>query len=261
MKPFAVKTLLLSAAIALPVSQANASPFAGSQSDDTNLEVGASVIPFGPHTAGKAGIGIGGDVFSKAMKVDFEGLASTTPTGHTGNPSTVYTFDEPITEDDHDGLGVFSFAQTSSGDVWYGEWSENGDTNFTARSVFYIGDKANTTMPTSGDADYSVKGFNHFSGSNQLSGNINVNFGTGVVDGDLENSDLQIEIDGSVSGSSFAGSATARDAANGYALLDSNGVSEGEFYGSNAAALAGMATFANNSQYDTSFGSTGKTTN
>ncbi|MNI33706.1 hypothetical protein D3C73_876660 [compost metagenome] len=45
---------------------------------------------------------------------------------------------------------------------------------------------------------------------------------------------------------SFAGSATA----NGTVA----GTSQGQFFGANAATLAGIATFAGNSQYDTAFG-------
>lgn len=254
MKTIAFKTLLLSAAVALPMSQTVAAPFVGNQSDDTNLEVGMSVIPFGPHSYGYAGIGIGGDVFSKAMKVDFMGLASTTIIDDNG----FYPISEAIDEEDHDGLGVFNFAKVGSGDVWFGEWSEGGAPNFNSRSVFYVGDKANTTMPTSGTSTYTVTGINHYTeaAANQLTGSFDVNFGAGEIEGSIANTSLGISVDASISGSSFSGTAEAFDVANGDAVLDANGVSEGEFYGSNAAALAGMATFVNNSQYDTAFGGT-----
>lgn len=252
MKPIAFKPLLLSVAVALPMSQAVAGPFVGNQSDDTNIEVGMSVIPFGPHSYGYAGIGIGTDSFSKAMKVDFQGLASTTA-GADGNG--VFVIDEPVNEPDHDGLGVFSFAQVGSADVWYGEWSENGDEGYDGRSVFYVGDKANTSMPTTGTAAYAVQGINQYTGGNALVGQFDANFGTAELDGSIENGSLGITVDATISGSSFSGTATAYNAISS-ATLDANGVSEGEFYGSNAAALAGMATFVNNSKYDTAFGGT-----
>lgn len=251
MKPMALKFLLLSTLVSLPMGQAVADPFVGNQSDDTNIEVGMSVVPFGPHSYGYAGIGVGTDSLSKAMKVDFQGLANTT-SGPDANG--VYVINEPITEDDHDGLGVFSFAQVGSEDVWYGEWSEDGETGYTERSVFYIGDKEATTMPASGTATYAVQGISQYQGSNGLVGQFDANFATGELDGSIENGSLGIRVDAQISDSSFSGVAAAYDPASDVALAA--GVTEGEFYGTDAAVLAGMATFVNNSQYDTAFGGT-----
>ncbi|QJX02161.1 hypothetical protein HML84_08805 [Alcanivorax sp. IO_7] len=165
----------------------------------------------------------------------------------------MHTLSSPIDVDDpdHSGMGVFSFAQAGSEDVWFGEWSEAGGPNFEHRAVYYVGEKGNVdaTMPTSGQVDYTVTGINQHTAGGALGGTLTADFGGNTVTGSFSSSALSIGVDATISGSSFSGDAIAIGGAG-----TETGVSVGEFYGTNAAALAGMATFSGNSDYDTAFG-------
>lgn len=254
MKHIALKTLAVAAVATLPLTQVAAAPFVGNESDNTYIEVGESTVDPGPHTAGLAGIGI--YTMGKANKVDFQALKTFAGTPQ-GQFSDVYTLNMGSTS--HGGLGSFNFSQVGTADVWYGEWSQDGSPNFTDRAVYYIGDKAGTTMPTSGtDVTYSVQGVSKFNPStdNDLNGTLHVNFVAGDVSGHIQNTSLKVGINANIAGSSFSGTATA-DNLGTVNPVDATGASEGEFYGANAAALAGMATFSgSDSQYNTAFGGT-----
>ena len=142
---------------------------AASPATDSQLyvKVGASEVNGGPHSAGKAGIGVG--TVSNGKPVDFQGLAAySAPT--TVNGVTVRTLAMPITgtPGSHSGMGHFNFVKVGSGDVWFGEWSKDGAAGgFNNRQVYFAGDRAGTTLP-SGTATYAVAGLNRFNGSNLL---------------------------------------------------------------------------------------------
>ncbi|MFP1679666.1 Slam-dependent surface lipoprotein [Alloalcanivorax sp. C16-2] len=249
MKEMTFKAAL--AVAALSAASLTQAAVVGGESDNTYVEAGTSTVDAGPHTSGLAGIGVETNSMDIDDKVDFQFLSVFSPSDIDG----VHTLSSPIDVDDpdHSGMGVFSFAQAGSEDVWFGEWSEAGGPNFEHRAVYYVGEKGNVdaTMPTSGSVDYTVAGINQHSTGGALSGTLTANFGKGELDGDISNSALSINIDADITGSSFSGDATATDLST---LNDYSGVSVGEFYGSNAAALAGMATFSGNSDYDTAFG-------
>uniref|UniRef100_A0A914YG34 Transferrin-binding protein B C-lobe/N-lobe beta barrel domain-containing protein n=1 Tax=Panagrolaimus superbus TaxID=310955 RepID=A0A914YG34_9BILA len=116
-----------------------------------------------------------------------------------------------------------------------------------AKPVYFVGDRAGTTLPA-GVATYSVAGLNKFNGSNLLSGTFRADFGSGKLLGGLTGGGLAINVNANINSAnaSFAGTATA----NGTVA----GATQGQFFGANAATLAGIATFTGNSQYDTAFG-------
>lgn len=229
-------------------SAGHAAPFSGNQSDNTNIEVGESVINGGPHVSGRAGIGVNTSGMDTDDKIDFQGIMIYSPA-----VDGVHTLSTAPAS--HGGMGVFSFAQAGTADVWFGEWSQDGTSGFTDRAVYYVGDKSGTTMPISGIATYSVQGVSKFDPGtgNDLNGDFTVNFGAATVEGEIENGSLGIYVDATISGSTFSGDAEAYDSSNGANLA--YGDSEGEFYGVSAAVLAGMATFSgSDAQYNTAFG-------
>lgn len=231
----------------LSVSALSQAAVIGAESDDDYVVVGTSNVPFGPHTAGLPGVG----VYTTGLSaiVDFAGLSN-----YSSVSNGVYTLNAPIDVDepDHSGMGVFNFAKVSNANVYFGEWSQTGTTGDSSRTVYYIGDDTGTSVPTSGTATYSVTGVNDYSGSNLMSGSFDVNFGTNELDGYVENANFGIEVDGSISGAAISGSAVAYDAVGD---LETGGTLSGHFFGNNAAALAGIATFSNR-DYDTAFGGT-----
>lgn len=106
-------------------------------------------------------------------------------------------------------------------------------------------------MPTSGSATYNITGINHFSGSNKLSGTFTADFAQQTLTGDIANASLSINVDSTIdaASASFNGTATANQAG-----VTTQGISQGHFFGADAATLAGIATFAGNSDLDTAFG-------
>ncbi|MFS1524098.1 Slam-dependent surface lipoprotein [Microbulbifer sp. 2304DJ12-6] len=218
--------------------------FDGTQSYNVDIEVGESVINGGPHTAGKAGIGVAA-FGSTQSKVDFQGLALSS-----SQSNGIYTL-----ASGHGGLGAFNFAQVGAGDVWFGEWAEDitgGGTNDGKRAVYYIGDDQGTTVPTSGTATYSVKGVNHYTSTqnNQLSGTFTADFGAQTLNGALSHGALVIDIDTNIdlTTAEFSGTATT---------VLANGTATGHFFGADAAALAGIAQFPGVARgLDTAFGGT-----
>ncbi|MEH6490643.1 Slam-dependent surface lipoprotein [Halopseudomonas sp.] len=233
----------------LSVSALSQAAVIGAESDDTYIEVGTSIVPFGPHTAGLPGVGV--YTTGKSAKVDFAGLSS-----YSSTSNGVYTLNAPINvnEPDHSGMGVFNFAKVSSANVYFGEWSQTSANGDSSRTVYYVGDNSGTSVPTSGTATYSVAGINDYSGSNLMSGTFTANFGTNSLSGSLSNSNLAVNI-GSASFDSAGNISSTNASANGAAGFVSDGVVTGNFFGNNAAALAGIATFSNR-DYDTAFGGT-----
>ncbi|EPG6344930.1 Slam-dependent surface lipoprotein, partial [Acinetobacter baumannii] len=147
------------------------------------------------------------------------------------------------------------FGQVGTQEVYFGEWWKAGDTPASAsHTVYYAGDNTNTTVPTAGTATYTVAGING-SGSNLLSGTFTANYGAGTLEGTLTGTGTAVSslsLDGvafNPGTAAFAGLATA----NGTAGIDNSGVVQGQFFGANASALAGIAQFDNVS-YNTAFG-------
>lgn len=156
---------------------------------------------------------------------------------------------------DHSGLGRMSFAQAGNQDVWYGDWADvpagaaNGSAG-TNYSVYYAGTGATTNLPTSGSATYTVKGINNHVAHNTavLTGSLEANFGNRTLKGSLSRTDLTLGIDANINNdASFKGDAVANGV---------KGNTQGQFFGHQGAALAGIATFATDNQLNTAFGGT-----
>lgn len=166
---------------------------------------------------------------------------------------------------DHSHLGRMSYAKVGDLDVYYGDWDNtpsgasnvNKDTGKNNYTVFYSGTGKTTNMPTSGTATYAVKGINqHYEqGTAVLNGNLTADFGKKTLAGTLSRTtgDLKkLGIDAKIvtSDASFSGKAVANGSV--------NGATRGNFFGNNAAGLAGIAQFGKNNAYNTAFGGTKK---
>jgi hypothetical protein len=211
-------------------SVANTSTIVGVSSDTSQRQVGESTVWVpGFHTPGKAGIGAAG-----RGKVDLAGLSR-----QATQSQGVYR-----TNSNHN-TSSYSFAQVAAQDVWFGEWSSSNTPNFANRTVFYVGDSKNSTVPQQGVATYAVKGINQFSGNNALNGTLTANFGDRTLQGQLSNSQLNIGINSRIVNTTFEGGAIANG--------NTTGKVQGQFFGTNAAGLAGIATF-DNKTLNTAFG-------
>ena len=220
--------------------------FDGAISDNSLRQVGESQLSIPLfHAEGKAGIGrVGG------QRVDFDGLAGNVFSSSYRNEDGgkgIHTSGSK-----HFGSSHYNFAQVANQDIWFGEWYEGKqDQGYNNRTVYYIGDNAGTTVPTSGTATYNITGINKFSGGNKLTGTFNANFGAQTLTGAITNGGLNIDINAQINAAtaSFNGVATATKNS-----AITVGSSQGHFFGANAAALAGFAKFGTNSQLDTAFG-------
>ena len=229
-------------ALALGLSgMAHATESGQSYFGDITVGGTTSTSPDHPGTVGAPGVGV--TAFYGGAMVSFSGLTSMVSADGNG----IYTITPAMMPPSHAALGYFDFAKVSGEEVYFGEWSQNGTTNDPTRVVYYSGDDTGTTMPTTGTAAYTVKGINNYNGSNLLTGTLNANFGTGNLSGTMSRTGLSIAINASIN--------SADASFSGYAVANSSaiGTSEGHFYGADAAALAGIAKFANR-DYDTAFG-------
>lgn len=258
-------SIALGSSLLMLGAQLQAAPWAGTQSAAVsgyeNIQVGVSNVPFGPHSWGNAGIGISNfPLLGVGAKVDFEGLIN-------GVSGPIYQLDFPITEapDSHDELGVFSFARAGDGDVWFGEWSENGDTvsggtTYNGRQVYYFGDNADQSIPGSVSSpvqiNYNVTGINNqYSSVGVLAGQFEANFYgvSGTLTGDIQDSaGFKIDIGTAVISSSAAISGSGAVASDNSGSLATGGAVSGNFF-NNHDAVAGIIDFAG-TQYDTAFG-------
>lgn len=162
---------------------------------------------------------------------------------------------------DHSHLGRISYAKVGDLDAYYGDWDNtpsgasnvNKDTKTNNYTVFYSGTGKTTNMPTSGTATYVVKGINQHYDKNvaTLNGNLTADFGKKTLVGTLSRTtgDLKkLGIDAKIvtSDASFSGKAVANGSV--------NGATRGNFFGNNAAGLAGIADFGKNNPNNTAFG-------
>ncbi len=213
------------------------------QSYDGTITVGGttSTSPDHPGTIGAPGVGV--NAFYGGTMIGFSSLKSMGSV----DANNIYAITTAMMPPSHAAFGNFDFAQVAGQEIYFGEWSQNGATNDPTRVVYYSGDDTGTTMPTTGTAAYTVKGINNYNGSNLLTGTLNANFGTGNLSGSMSRTGLSIAISASINSTdaSFSGAALANSS--------TMGTTEGHFYGADAAALAGIAKFANR-DYDTAFG-------
>ena len=158
---------------------------------------------------------------------------------------------------DYSHLGRMSFAKVGNLDVYFGDWADvkagaGVGTAGTNTSVFYNGTGKTTRMPTSGKATYAVKGINNYVNQNSpiMTGTLTADFGAKRLNGTIAKKGLSVAINNAVihtAQASFYGAAKANGSI--------NGRTRGNFYGNNAAALAGVADF-NNPKLNTAFGGT-----
>ncbi|MFB6349784.1 Slam-dependent surface lipoprotein [Moraxella sp. ZJ142] len=177
---------------------------------------------------------------------------------------------------DHKPLGKFSYQELPN-NVYFGEWHQGSSTNANDadRTVFYVGKDAQST-PTSGKATYQVVGINQYNGSvnglwqgwtgkattaqpnNLLTGTFTADFSAKTLNGTLNrgvnggaNVTNTLNINAGIDNSgAFDGTAIANNHV--------SGETKGQFFGANAASLAGVATFDGNHKFDTAFGGSKK---
>ncbi|WP_246050218.1 Slam-dependent surface lipoprotein [Brenneria nigrifluens] len=145
-----------------------------------------------------------------------------------------------------------------SQDVWFGEWDAEaaagdgaiGDKVAGTHNVWYVGESGDvaTTLPTGAPVTYTVQSINNYTGATLPTSTLTANF-----DG------LTASSTGDISFSGGAITNTGSDvqlAANGVNVASSGGTNgdlAGNFFGTGAAAVAGIVTFADRNQ-DTAFG-------
>lgn len=156
----------------------------------------------------------------------------------------------------HGKLGNFAFKKVGTQELYYGEWLGNGANAKQDRVVYYAGNNKTDNMPTGGKAVYSVQGINNHGklDAEMLKGELTADFGKKQVNGSMSKTGLTVNINNAQinpADASFSGDKAA--SANGVV-----GSVKGNFFGNNAAALAGYAKFAGHNQYDTAFGGSKK---
>ena len=245
-----LKLLATSAAMAMAFAGSAHAQVAGGTSDASHNRVGVSGS-FGPThpTAGVAGLSA--NATGLANYVAFQDLKNDGTTDAAG----VTTINNPTNgPNDHQSLGLFHFAQVANNDVWFGEWTSTATSGSTDHTIYYAGTTTGTTIPASGTASYSVKGINNYAASSGLlSGTFNADFTAKTLTGSISNAAYSVNIGTAVISSStgaFASAGASNSAGN------TGGSVSGRFYGANAAALAGIVTFAGARQNDTAFGGT-----
>lgn len=249
-----LSALALSVLAAAALGSAHANTFNGASSDTGYVTVGESDVTAGPHHSGLAGIAV--QATGLNLQVDFQGLSSYGGTGPVYQLS--YPYDPSVP---HSNLGVFSFKRAAAGeDVWFGEWSTDGASNYSSRTVYYVGDKTNFSLPASTtSATYTIDGINKNAGSTSptLSGSLYSSLGPtgGSFYGNLVGGSFTINLGSAGSQIAVNSSGQFNNAsAASIASTAITGRAQGDFFGANASSVAGIATFSGNSQYDTAFG-------
>lgn len=254
------KTAIATTVAMMGLASAHAAPFFGGTSDASLITVGVSNVNAGTvHQSGFAGIGLG----ASPMRVDFKGLAMqpflNNGVYHIGNAHG-------------GGMGKFSFAKVGTQDVWFGEWTKQ-DTGSTVmkNAVYYVGDTAGTTLPTSGTVTYNILGINGYEANNQNNfvGTLQADFDLNLVAFAMERSIGNKKFEAVMSDgvaiapntAQFSGNAIIADIDKNLSVLDPNvivthnGTTEGRFYGAGAVGVAGIATFTDPDK-NTAFGGT-----
>lgn len=242
MKKQVIASSLLVAMAAFSLAGQAQAAVVGGSSNENQIIAGESQVNGGPHTAGLAGIAAAS--ININLAVDFVGL-----TGYSSFANDVYS----LGSGGHSSMGEFNFAQVGTDDVWFGEWSDGTDSS--TRTVYYSGADADTSVPSSGSATYTVVGINNYDGNadSLLNGTFTANFGAGILTGSIVNADgfgvniglANINSDASISGTTATASQSGSTVA-------TDGAVSGQFYNGHSS-LAGLVDFAG-TQYDTAFG-------
>ncbi|ENU58029.1 hypothetical protein L291_0844 [Acinetobacter guillouiae MSP4-18] len=225
----------------------------GESSDIGNIVVG-STGSLGP-THPNSGVGFGVNTLYNGAIVAFSGFNGYAD----GNGVVRLSPYLPGLPASHAGIGYANYKQVPTQDVWFGEWNAEakdasgkrlGTVDPATHTVYYNGKDADTSVPSTGTANYSVQGVNNYNGSNLLSGTFTANFATKQLTGSLSDSSRTFNLgtatinnDATISGSNASWTTNPSAGA---------GTVSGQFYNSQSS-LAGIATF-NNNVHDVAFG-------
>lgn len=179
---------------------------------------------------------------------------------------------------DHSTLGKFSYKELPN-NVYFGEWHQASSTSATDkdRTVYYVGKTNGLSLPTSGTATYNVVGINQYNGQvngvwngwtgNSATASVN-NLLTGILKADFKAKTLAGDLKRAANGGAnvtntlnIKGGFDAKGQVTGNAVANGNvnGKVNGQFFGTNAASVAGVAVFGSaNSKFDTAFGGSKK---
>jgi len=232
-----------------------------SHSDPGGIRVGSAVYPISDR--GSPGAGVDGQLRNA--------IASTSHFANTKyrNDHGVYRYSgrqlvadgapgPNMPERDHSKLGVWSFSQAGNEAVWFGEWNAESATGAIGtktpgtHTVWYVGESKDvaSTLPTGSPVRYTVRSINNYTGAALPTSTLTANFalGTARSTGDIAFSAGAIKtVDNDVR-------LTARNVS----VASSSGTGgnlDGRFFGTGAAAVAGMVKFADRNR-DTAFGGT-----
>ncbi|MEI9750626.1 Slam-dependent surface lipoprotein [Moellerella wisconsensis] len=214
------------------------------------INIGPSESSSWVHPAALGSPAIGVSVKSNGLRVAFKGLLNslfyTMPT----DKHDIYDSSLVRRPGTHTNIGAYRFSKLDNDEIYYGEWTyQSEDVDY--RNVYYTGKNTTTNMPTEGVAIYTTQGISYNSHqAGPVTGQLTADFAKNTLQGDLANNELSLNIDAIIIDSSnqFSGNTIMTHNNNNYI-----GNSEGHFFNDQADALAGIATFKNNSQYDTSF--------
>lgn len=214
----------------------------------SSVRVGPTEVMPGPHggVAGEPGIGV--STVGHGAIVSFDGLTRLAPANTDGvRPISMAITPAPDGSGgstDHRAMGVFNFTQVVSEPVYFGEWSVTGSETDATHTAYYAGKDVTEVMPVAGQAVYVVKGINQYSTDGLMEGSLTADFGQSTLTGNMKNTQSTLTIDAGIIGSTFEGYADMNGTAGG---------TQGRFFGNNASALAGIATFDDHAK-DTAFG-------
>lgn len=269
-----MKTQLLTAlSIGVLLATSAHADVAGQSSNDNYIQVGGTELANGGpdnnpkdpgHTGeiGSPGIGVhtSKTPFKKVSLNRLEWFGRFNLGGSHDNATGLTQLQEShdLMPKSHKDFGHYAFSSVKTDSRWFGnklyfgEWSDDGDFTDSSHTVYYVGKDKTSSMPTTGKFSYDVKGINNAGDDGIMtSNNFSVDFSNNKVEGTLSKADnsLDITIDATINPStaSFAGTAIANQ--------NINGNSKGEFFGTDATALGGIATF-DDKQYDTAFAGT-----
>lgn len=206
----------------------------------TNIIVGKTQSTMGPHGGSIGAPGIGSRHKMGGMMISFSGLKNLV----TQKPNNVYVLESGGSP--HGGMGKFQFSQVADAEVYFGDWSQTGETDDAMHTVYFSGENATTEVPTSGQATYTIAGINQFAGEEKQAGWFNADFADKSYTGALEGVNSHsmagaIEEDGKFSGTAIANGIHQGD-------------SMGQLFGDNAEQVAGILSYENNRELDTAFG-------
>ncbi|HHR6035822.1 TPA: Slam-dependent surface lipoprotein [Providencia alcalifaciens] len=212
------------------------------ETERSDITVGVTQSIKDPHGGDIGSPGIGYRHKSDGKRISFSGLTRLVMFPKEGNVYVV-----PRTPHGNVDMGKFQFSKIADAEVYYGDWSQTGDSEDDKHTAFFSGKDATTAVPTEGKATYTIAGINQYDGVKKLSGVFEADFGDKGYTGSLQGENLKIALEGQIhDAGSFSGSAIANDTV--------SGMSYGRFFGENAEHVGGVAVFNSEHQYDTAFG-------